>query len=137
NITFNGFRAAGVTLQSIGPATNLPQGRQVRVAQFADSLSWTRSRHTMQFGIDYRNLDNSVPFLPNLNGAFRFSSAARIVANAPSFVTIVAGKPTITYKENDQFYFAQDEDRKSTRLNSSHVAISYAVFCLKKKNNTT
>src|SRR5207253_10083839 len=27
------------------------------------------------------------------------------------------------------------KDRKSTRLNSSHVAISYAVFCLKKKNN--
>src|SRR5690606_41737047 len=27
-----------------------------------------------------------------------------------------------------------DEDRKSTRLNSSHVKISYAVFCLKKKN---
>src|SRR6266702_4812104 len=27
----------------------------------------------------------------------------------------------------------QAEDRKSTRLNSSHVAISYAVFCLKKK----
>src|SRR5690349_22416323 len=26
------------------------------------------------------------------------------------------------------------EDRKSTRLNSSHVEISYAVFCLKKKN---
>src|SRR5699024_1579092 len=28
-----------------------------------------------------------------------------------------------------------DEDRKSTRLNSSHVSISYAVFCLKKKKN--
>src|SRR5690606_40852358 len=27
-----------------------------------------------------------------------------------------------------------DPDRKSTRLNSSHVKISYAVFCLKKKN---
>src|SRR5437870_10153811 len=27
-------------------------------------------------------------------------------------------------------------DRKSTRLNSSHVAISYAVFCLKKKKRT-
>src|SRR5699024_10039046 len=27
-------------------------------------------------------------------------------------------------------------DRKSTRLNSSHVSISYAVFCLKKKNGT-
>src|SRR3712207_7296268 len=28
------------------------------------------------------------------------------------------------------------EDRKSTRLNSSHANISYAVFCLKKKTNT-
>src|SRR5262245_64638109 len=27
------------------------------------------------------------------------------------------------------------EDRKSTRLNSSHLGISYAVFCLKKKKN--
>src|SRR5438034_4310191 len=27
----------------------------------------------------------------------------------------------------------EDEDRKSTRLNSSHTVISYAVFCLKKK----
>src|SRR5436305_2045923 len=30
---------------------------------------------------------------------------------------------------------ANIEDRKSTRLNSSHVRISYAVFCLKKKNH--
>src|SRR5947207_4539201 len=29
---------------------------------------------------------------------------------------------------------AEIEDRKSTRLNSSHTVISYAVFCLKKKN---
>src|SRR2546430_3127999 len=31
----------------------------------------------------------------------------------------------------------RDQDRKSTRLNSSHSQISYAVFCLKKKKNTT
>src|SRR5437660_4463393 len=31
----------------------------------------------------------------------------------------------------------ESKDRKSTRLNSSHVAISYAVFCLKKKTSTT
>src|SRR3712207_7970771 len=29
-----------------------------------------------------------------------------------------------------------EQDRKSTRLNSSHANISYAVFCLKKKTNT-
>src|SRR5690625_3012051 len=32
-----------------------------------------------------------------------------------------------------QGLFVRHQDRKSTRLNSSHVAISYAVFCLKKK----
>src|SRR5947209_12558702 len=31
--------------------------------------------------------------------------------------------------------FLPEEDRKSTRLNSSHANISYAVFCLKKKKN--
>src|SRR5690625_5518960 len=34
----------------------------------------------------------------------------------------------------EKYKLTDDEDRKSTRLNSSHVAISYAVFCLKKKN---
>src|SRR5205814_2650869 len=33
-------------------------------------------------------------------------------------------------------YELQHPDRKSTRLNSSHLGISYAVFCLKKKNET-
>src|SRR2546426_8807863 len=31
---------------------------------------------------------------------------------------------------------SRSPDRKSTRLNSSHLVISYAVFCLKKKNKT-
>src|SRR5438034_5289766 len=33
--------------------------------------------------------------------------------------------------------FFAERDRKSTRLNSSHTVISYAVFCLKKKTHTT
>src|SRR5258708_14144883 len=33
------------------------------------------------------------------------------------------------------FAMCPERDRKSTRLNSSHQIISYAVFCLKKKNN--
>src|SRR5436309_12408742 len=35
----------------------------------------------------------------------------------------------------DEFEIADLQDRKSTRLNSSHVKISYAVFCLKKKSS--
>src|SRR2546430_4300864 len=37
----------------------------------------------------------------------------------------------------DAWRTAQELDRKSTRLNSSHSQISYAVFCLKKKKNNT
>ena len=37
-------------------------------------------------------------------------------------------------KEQQEFYKVEiEKDRKSTRLNSSHKPISYAVFCLKKK----
>src|SRR5438552_13982652 len=39
-----------------------------------------------------------------------------------------------TVNAND---YTRAEDRKSTRLNSSHQIISYAVFCLKKKKKTT
>src|SRR5438045_6496309 len=36
-----------------------------------------------------------------------------------------------------RFYWRLFRDRKSTRLNSSHLGISYAVFCLKKKKKKT
>mgnify|MGYP002525773654 CR=1 FL=1 len=42
------------------------------------------------------------------------------------------GRSAQTDTGNDMDHYAA-EDRKSTRLNSSHVVISYAVFCLKKK----
>mgnify|MGYP006870600516 CR=1 FL=1 len=44
----------------------------------------------------------------------------------------------IDINEPDPLELCQNDsvqDRKSTRLNSSHITISYAVFCLKKKNN--
>src|SRR2546429_825984 len=48
--------------------------------------------------------------------------------SAPHVAEVVATRPGIAWLEV--------QDRKSTRLNSSHGYISYAVFCLKKKKNT-
>src|SRR5256885_8619783 len=49
---------------------------------------------------------------------------------------VIVGQPAkrqaVTNPQNT--LFAIKRDRKSTRLNSSHLVISYAVFCLKKKN---
>src|SRR5258707_11959913 len=44
------------------------------------------------------------------------------------------GRLTLTVPENAVTETLPFRDRKSTRLNSSHANISYAVFCLKKKN---
>src|SRR5690349_23993297 len=49
----------------------------------------------------------------------------------PGIYLAVTGTPTFEQKEMAALLYAGD--RKSTRLNSSHVEISYAVFCLKKK----
>src|SRR3989442_5511981 len=43
-------------------------------------------------------------------------------------------RPSLGYRHPKDVE-AEKADRKSTRLNSSHVRISYAVFCLKKKTN--
>src|SRR5690606_10463173 len=45
--------------------------------------------------------------------------------------------PNDDYDQAANFTIIINADRKSTRLNSSHVKISYAVFCLKKKNKNT
>src|SRR5690625_5515220 len=50
------------------------------------------------------------------------------------FVSPVNGKIIQVFETKHAIgILGEDGDRKSTRLNSSHVAISYAVFCLKKK----
>src|SRR2546426_9010672 len=61
--------------------------------------------------------------LPELQGVHGRGAAAS--SQAPSLPARLRTHP------------ARDGDRKSTRLNSSHLVISYAVFCLKKKKEHT
>src|SRR3712207_2509890 len=49
---------------------------------------------------------------------------------------VMADGSKLPFEENLAFTQAVVEDRKSTRLNSSHANISYAVFCLKKKKKS-
>src|SRR5206468_4133007 len=46
------------------------------------------------------------------------------------------GRTATPFKQMQKPVSPEESDRKSTRLNSSHDQISYAVFCLKKKNKT-
>src|SRR5436305_10461436 len=61
----------------------------------------------------------------------RIPEAADRHRMARPFLELAAMAGAVLHQE------ARRRDRKSTRLNSSHVRISYAVFCLKKKKHTT
>src|SRR3712207_7583283 len=63
---------------------------------------------------------------------------AKRAASRAQFDTTLVGATTSTGAVSSPAPFARHtRDRKSTRLNSSHANISYAVFCLKKKNNSS
>src|SRR5205807_6527641 len=71
---------------------------------------------------------NAHGIAPGLDGRSGFGLAG-LVSRLPS-------RRRRRYHRRPIFY-RWHEDRKSTRLNSSHLVISYAVFCLKKKNKNT
>src|SRR3712207_7490517 len=55
-------------------------------------------------------------------------------SSAAYLIEALDGAETKNERARWEYLIAQMLDRKSTRLNSSHANISYAVFCLKKKN---
>src|SRR2546427_10964627 len=65
----------------------------------------------------------------NITGAFRADAAARTLTGLVTGLRNGENELSVDAKGNGK------GDRKSTRLNSSHSQISYAVFCLKKKKN--
>src|SRR5690242_14878349 len=56
-----------------------------------------------------------------------------IVENKPGANEIIAAQEVAHSPADGYNWLLASDDRKSTRLNSSHMSISYAVFCLKKK----
>src|SRR3712207_8525296 len=68
---------------------------------------------------------------------FRSNPSSRLIPRAASLMTLPP-RTSDPKRESEATatHGPRAGDRKSTRLNSSHANISYAVFCLKKKNNT-
>src|SRR5690242_7109516 len=101
-------------------------------ASFADNAHLLRiiDKIVSQVG---RRIDEASPMVDA-----RLPDGSRVNAIIPP---LALKGPTLTirkfsrdpYTMNDLIAFGSLSDRKSTRLNSSHMSISYAVFCLKKK----
>src|SRR5256885_5795739 len=74
----------------------------------------------------YTTLFRSREFYPLLH----FVVLGSVDAQGDAWATVRAGEPGFLHSPDPS------TDRKSTRLNSSHLVISYAVFCLKKTNTS-
>ena len=59
----------------VGAATNLPQSRIVNTWQGQDNWNYVAGKHTFKAGVNYTFQRSPNVFLPNINGAFRFSNA--------------------------------------------------------------
>src|SRR5699024_11477732 len=101
------------------PAGGLPRSDPVGGPGEAKALLWDQLRLERT-----RPVARHVDAQRTLVGQHRLAAAAVAVVAAPA---LGVGQVQAELR-------AQRPDRKSTRLNSSHVSISYAVFCLKKKN---
>src|SRR5690625_889784 len=123
-----------------------PLGDHVLELQITDVVAETDDARSLVFGVPDGPDDPEIPaqrlkyspgqFLTLRIPSDRTGSVARCYSLCSSPFTDDA--LTVTVKRTADGYASNwlcdhARDRKSTRLNSSHVAISYAVFCLKKK----
>src|SRR5256885_6070941 len=87
--------------------------------------------YTTLFRSRYRRLRRKTPAVGHLVSDLR--RATRIRRKRHERQRATAPHDSLSHAKNN----ASEKDRKSTRLNSSHLVISYAVFCLKKKKIKT
>jgi len=114
------------SLLGYGPASNAPQGRIVNTYQAQDNWSYFVGRHALKAGVNYTEQRSPNIFLPNLNGAFRFSSWARYAADIPNRVRIASGRPDLPFRERDTFaYFGDDFKIKNNLTLNLGITWSY------------
>ena len=94
----------------MGPATNLPQSRLVNTWQAQDNWNYVLGKHNFKSGVNWTYQRSPNIFLPNVNGAYRFTSLnSFLTTNVPNRVQIAAGNPNLDFREYDTFlYFGDD-----------------------------
>src|SRR5690625_6197271 len=113
------------TIQETGvtPSTARTAPVTVTVDELAQPITEIDASHAESFPTGVSEFDRVL-------GSGLVPGAVILLAGEPGI-----GKSTMALDIAGQVASTRREDRKSTRLNSSHVASSYAVFCLKKKKN--
>ena len=96
-------------LLSFGLSGAFPEGRIVNTWQAQDNLNYVWGKHTFKGGVNYTYQRSPNTFLPNLNGAFRFTNWQSFFLNTPNRVRVANGTPVLDFREHDTFLYAGDD----------------------------
>ena len=144
----NGFDVNGnpVTFGTFGYGGAFPQGRFIKVNQVQDNASWTRGKHTVQFGMEFDHQDSPASGVNNIIGSFNFAPDASTIplrlpkTNMASYNngitgmlegntqgSLAVGNPTTPFKEPDLAFYFQDnwKLRPNVTLN---LGVRYEYF---------
>jgi len=114
DLGLRGFNAAS-TRTGIGLGANLPSFTIYNNYQLQNSFAWIQGSHSMKFGIDFRRVEQSSQFLPNLRGRLEYATLQRLVDDLATIAQmntpLRGGEPILHLKYNDYFFFLQDEWR--------------------------
>lgn len=93
-----------------GPATNLPQSRLVNTWQGQDNWNYVLGKHAFKAGVNWTYQRSPNIFLPDINGAYRFSSLNSYFSTfSPNRVQIAQGASDLDFREYDTFLYAGDD----------------------------
>lgn len=109
-----------------GYATNLPQGRVVKVSQAQDNANWTHGKHSISFGGDFTYQNSPNTFLPNYNGGYSYAGFSSFVQDAGT-LRLGDGNPVIPFTEPDFGLYVQDNWKVSTAL-TLNLGFRYEFF---------
>lgn len=121
----DGARASG-----LGLASNLPQGRIVKVGQIQNNATVSLGHHAITFGgeFDYQNSPNV--FLPNASGTLSFKSFDSFLqGGCPRGCTLglTAGKPTVPFQEKDVALYFQDDWKVNSQF-TANIGLRWEFF---------
>jgi hypothetical protein len=118
--------AAIVGIFTLGGASNFPQGRLTSAYQFSNTLTLSRSRHTLKSGADIRlnDVNNHAAF--DSKGTFTFNSLQDYMNNQASRVAQALQTADFNVRQWQSFFFVQDDFRVSSDL-TLNLGLRYEI----------
>jgi hypothetical protein len=110
-----------------GPATNLPQQRIVNTWQAQDNWNYVMGKHQLKAGVNWTYQRSPNIFLPNINGAYRFSNWGKFGTDQPNRIRIANGPSLLDFREYDTFAYGGD-DWKLTQNLTVQLGVTWSYY---------